>query len=232
MAQAQTNANKKYALITAVAIVIGVLAIASYRTYQMRTARGAIIALANDSAGHLRAALTAEVAGEPAGDLEAHTATAAAHLTKLRSTNTSALRPLADAVDDALLTTREIMRRQLDMQQARARLSTSLDALAEHIRSDRGSNNWTREAVRLKALVDKDFRDYRIAVEAYATLLASFPETQAKLAPHVAPVSALLIEDKLVSGARQHALEAYERTESNVKRISTLPAYRVGGMPR
>ena len=226
---AQTQAAKKYVLLGIAALIVGALAIASYKAYQTRTARGAVIALVNESAAHLRAAIKAEAAGEAAGDLDSHSATAAAHLTKLRSMPTSSLRPLADAADDSLLTTREILRRQLDMQQARARLSTSLDALAEHIRSDRGTKNWTHEAVRLKALVDKDFRDYRIAVETYSTLLASFPETQTKLAPHVAPVSVPLIDEKLVTDARQHAIEAYERAHGDVKRISTLPAYRIGG---
>lgn len=226
---AQLQPRKKYVLLTVGVLVIGALAIASYRAYQTRAARGAIISLVNESAAQLRAALQAEVAGEAAPDLDSHTAAAAANLTRLRNMPASSLRPLADAADDALLTTREIMRRQLDMQQARARLSLSLDALAGHIRSDRGAHNWTHEAVRLKGVVDKDFRDYRIAVEAYATLLASFPETQAKLAPHAASVPAALIDEKLVSDARQHAVESYERTETDVKRVSTLSAYRVGG---
>ncbi|MGZ5260996.1 MAG: hypothetical protein ACXWC0_25540, partial [Burkholderiales bacterium] len=85
----------------------------------------------------------------------------------------------------------------------------------------------TREAVRMKGVVDKDLRDYRIAVESYSTLLESFPASQARLAPYVAPT--LLIDPKLMKDARQQALDAYAGADQNIKRVVNIGGPRDSG---
>lgn len=217
---------KKKALVPAAMLAVAVAAFAAYKVYDTHTTQLRVIALVKDATERLRATLSAQAAGDPGPVVEAHLTATDAHVSALRSMKTASLTPLADAADDALVTSREIMRRQLAMDQGRKRLALSFDTLSRHIRSDRGRNDWTREAVRMKGVVDKDLRDYRIAVESYSTLLESFPASQAKVAPFLEP--ALLIDEKLLKNARQRALDAYADRDQTIKRVSTLQAYRVG----
>ena len=220
---------KKNALIVVAIVAVSVLTIAFYKVYDIHATRARVIALLQDANERLRPVLLSQATDSVGIDIEAHAAIAEKHVVTLRDMKTASVRRLADAADDALVTNREILRRHVDIGRAHARLTLNFESLAQHIKSDRGGNDWTREAVRLKALVDKDFRDYRIAVESYASLLESFPATQAKLAPYVEP--ALLIDEKLVGNARQQALDAYAGADQNIKRVGTLQAYRVGRAP-
>jgi hypothetical protein len=76
----------------------------------------------------------------------------------------------------------------------------------------------------MKGVVDKDLRDYRIAVESYSTLLESFPASQGRLAPYVA--ATLLIDPKLMNDARQQALDAYAGADQNIKRVVNIGGAR------
>ena len=217
---------KKNALVVAAVVAIAVLAVASYKVYEINTTRSSVIALLKNANESLRPALLAQASGSAVDDLESRAAAAETHLAALRSLRTAPVRRLADAADETLHSTREILRRHVEIGRARTRLTQSSEALSMHIQSDHGAANWTQEAMRLKNTVDKDSRAYRIAVESYASLLESFPESQAKLAPHVD--RALLVDAALVAKARQHALDSHASFDQNVKRISSLKAYRVG----
>jgi hypothetical protein len=216
---------KKKALVVVAMLVLVAAMFAAYKVYDTHTTQLRVIALVKDATQRLRATLSAQAAGNSDTVVQAHFTATDAHVSALRNMKTASLTPLADAADDALVTSREIMRRQVAIDQARKRLATSFDTLARHIKSDRGRNDWTREAVQMKGAVDKDLRDYRMAVESYSMLLESFPASQAKVAPYVEP--ALLIDEKLLGNARQRALDAYADTDQTIKRISTLQAYRV-----
>ena len=217
---------KKNALVVAAVVAIAVLAVASYKVYEINTTRSSVIALLRSANESLRPALLAQASGSAVEDLETRAAAAESHLAALRSLRTAPARRLADAADETLHSTREILRRHVEIGRTRSRLAQSSEALAVHIQSDHGAANWTHEAMRLKNTVDRDSRDYRIAVESYASLLESLPESQAKLAPYVD--GALLLDATLIANARRHALDAHASFDQNVKRISSLKAYRVG----
>ncbi len=213
--------------IRTVAVVIAtiVLVVGTYIAYEKYTRRNHVIALVNDTSSRLRAALQAQVAGTASSGLEAHATAAEAHASTLRKMNTSSFTPLADAADDYLVTAREILRRQADFNRARERAETGLAALTAHIQADRGANDWTQEAVRLKQALDKDVRDYRVAVESYASLLPTLAVSQAKIAPFVE--SSALIDDRLIADARRQALDAHAAAEQNIGRVTSLDAYRM-----
>jgi hypothetical protein len=217
---------KKNALVVAAVVAIAILALASYKIYEINTTRSRVMALLKSANETLTPALLAQASANPVDDIEARVAATESHLATLRGLRTSSVGRLADAADETLHSTREILRRHMAIAHARTRLAQSSEALSTHIQSDHGAADWTQQAMRLKNTVDKDSRDYRIAVESYASLLASFPESQAKLAPYVD--RALLVDPALLAKARQHALDAHASVEQNVKRISTLKAYRVG----
>jgi hypothetical protein len=136
---------------------------------------------------------------------------------------TSSFTPLADAADDYLVTAREIVRRSVEIQRARQRFAASLPALAGHIKSDRGAAAWTGEAMRLKQGLDRDFRDYRIAVDAHRSVLGSLQVSQANVRAHVEGLQAA--DEALVARAGAAVLDAYAAAEQNVKQVAELGRY-------
>ena len=215
---------KRNALVLVAVVTLVVLGLVSYRIYDAQLTRIKITALLSDDMERLKGALQAQAKGVAVADAEAHATAAEAHVAALRSLKTSSVTHLADAADDALVASREIMRRQVNIERSRRGLLLGVDSLSRHMRTDHGAKDWPREAIRIKGSVDKDLRDYRIAVESYATLLDSFPASQARLAPFVPP--SLLIEPGLISDARQQALDAYKSTDQNIKKVVDISAYR------
>ena len=72
--------------------------------------------------------------------------------------------------------------------------------------------------------MEEDYRDYKRTVDALAKLLESFPESRAKMAPHVD--AALLAEEALVEEARQQVLAASRQAEEEIRKVRQLTAYR------
>jgi hypothetical protein len=123
-----------------------------------------------------------------------------------------------------VVTARVLMKRALDMQRGRERVTADLEALRSHIKTDRGAADWTQHAVRLKTALDSSSRDYRIAVESYATILESLPQSEARIAPFVESVPR--IDPTLVAKARRHALDALGAADQNIRQVANLDAYR------
>lgn len=217
---------KKNALLLAFIAILTLFAAAYYLAHEKKARHAQIVALVKDTSDHLRNALNAQIAGNIPPDLERDARVAEANVSGLHNIRTSSLQGLVDAADGVLVADRELVRRMVSIADARRRLAVNVEALAEHIKSDRGARDWTREAVRLKAAVDKDARDYRIAVESYSSQLESLPASQSKLAPYVDRT--VLIDDKLLQNARDEALDAYARSEEHIRRVATLQGYRVG----
>ena len=200
-----------------------VLAVGSYLAYEKYSRRTHVMTMVKDTAARVRDVIEAQPGSASKVDFEAHATALEGYAATLRRMNTASFTPLADAADDYLVTAREIARRAVDIRRSRTALDASYGALAAHVKSDRGRAGWPAEAVRLKQALDKDFRDYRIAVDAYRTLLESFPASQWKV---VSLVDGLpLIEDSLVKTAAAKTLDAYRGAEQNVKQVADLNAY-------
>ena len=220
--------------IAAIALVaaVALLAFWAYTVYQKRETRNDIVTFVKNASDDLRAsfkahataidrncaAVTPSTEAAPAAEAEARAAAAEARVKALRGMNTSSMRPLSDAADDYLVTVREILRRDADMARSDERLSSSLQAFAEHMQADRGMRTWPEEAVRLREAVVKDLRDHRIAVESYAALLEAFPASQVRVAAQIEPV--LLIEEKTVTEARAQVLGAFAQAEKDITRLT------------
>ena len=201
-----------------------VFAVAAFKIYQAHTTRARVLALLTQAVDALKSSLNAEVNGKPI-DVAAELSATETRVSTLRSLDTSSVTALADAADDALITTREIMRRQVNIDRSRRAVSVDIEQLARHLKADRGAKDWTREAVRIKGALDKDLREYRISVDSYATLLDSFSASQARLAPYLAHTGP--IDEKLLKEARQQALDGLAVADQNTKRVGTLNDYRV-----
>jgi hypothetical protein len=216
--------NKNNIRAAAVAIAVVVLAIGTYLAYEKYTRRSHVVTIVEDAALRMRATLQVQAGGIDPADAEANATAVEAYASTLRSMNTSSFAPLAAAADDYLVTVREIMRRTVNMRLSKARLAVSAQALASHVRGDRGASEWPRVAIQLKQPMDADLREYRIAVESYASLMSGLAASQEKIAPYVD--ASVLTDERLIGEARKRTLDAYAATEQNARQTADLGAYR------
>jgi hypothetical protein len=197
--------------------------------YEARERRTDVLWLVQDTSLRLRAALAIEPppatsAEEALRSLYDHAAVVDRHLGKLRNMEVSGMGNLADAADDYLLTSREILLRRASSQRYRLRVADDLRRLRHHMRTDNRSGTWITAAVRAKERVEEAHRDYRVASTALGGLLQSFPVAQAKIAPHVE--AALLIEDNVVNEAHERITVAARETMRELDRYANLNTYR------
>jgi hypothetical protein len=219
-------------ILIAVLITVSASSALGYWTaadFEQREQRNDVLWLVQDTSLRLRAALATEPPlalsrEEALRALYDHAAVVDGHLGKLRKMELSGLGNLADAADDYLLTSREILLRRASSQRSRLRVSDDLQRLRSHMRADNRTGGWITEAVRAKERVEEVYRDYRVASGALGVLLQSFPVAQAKIAPHVE--AALLIEDNVVNEAHQRVTVATRETMRELDRYANLNSYR------
>ncbi len=173
----------------------------------------------------MRIALTAATEGPDAvRGLEDHAAAVEQNLAELKRLNAAREPVLAEAADDYILTSREILKRLVNVQRYRQLLAESLPALIAHMRADNRSGVWIQQAVKARERVNQDHRGLSLAAGALDTLLRSFPASQKKIAPHVAPVT--LVEGSVIDAARARALEAVKQADGEIEKTRRLDAFR------
>ena len=223
---------KTKAVITVLAAVAGTSAFGywSYAEYREQALRNAIMELVTDTSVRLGAALDARMPQKSVKNLQSlrkfyeHAEAVDGHYQRLSSLGIAPTDKLADAADDYVLTSREILLRRASSQRIRLKLSGSIEALRNHMRADNRSGAWVREAIRAKERVEEDYRDYRLTVGALARLLESFPASQAKMVVHID--AALLADLALVEEAREEALRASRQAAEEIAKVRQLTAYR------
>ena len=222
--------TKTAAIALAALLVASALGYWAYGEHRKRELHNAVVSLVKDTSARLREALSIE-AGPPSADppetvrkLDDHAKEVDRLLQELHRMNAAPDQALVDAADDYVLTGREILRKQASSHRYRLLLSDSTQALLDHMRADDRSGSWVREAVRAKERFEKDYRDYKLAVEAFGSLLESFPASRAKLAAHVD--AALLLEEGLVREARKRALETSKQTADEIEKTRRLASAR------
>jgi len=211
-------------LIAVVALVVAVAL--GYWVYgiQKKSDTGkTAMALAQETGRHLQESLT-EDPGKPSSEMVQsvgeHAAAAARNLEALKRLDAGGNRELIDAVDDFLLTSREILGRQAASFRFRRQLNASMQALRDHMRADNRTGAWVREAVQRKERVEKNYRDYASATEALDKLLESLPVSAAKLAARSR--AAPLVDANLVAEARKRTSAALQRAAGEMEKIRQL----------
>lgn len=196
-----------------------------YAEHQKREQRKAITALVSDSAAQLQAGLAATAEGpEAVRKLDEQVASADHDLSALKGMNASRQPEFAEAADDYLLTSREILKRLAAVQRYRLLLSESQQALIDHMRADDHSGAWVQQAVKAQERTKKDHRDLRLATDALDKLLQSLPDSQRKIAPYVEATT--LIGSDAIAAARTRALDSFKRATAEIEKTSRLDAFR------
>lgn len=214
--------------IAAVALVVAVgIGYFAYGTYRKSAAGNEGIALAQDTARHLQEALGAEPGRTSTETVQAmgeHAAAASRNLDALRRGNAAGKPELMDALDDFVLTGREILVRQAAGFRFRQQFLASSQSLREHMRADNRTGAWVREAVKAKDRVEKDYRDYAGAAEALDKLLESFPASVTRLAS--SSKAAPLVDGRLIGEARKRSNAAFKQATDEVERIRRIAVPR------
>lgn len=198
-----------------------------YNAYKLRELRSAVSAIVKDAGGRLREGLNLE--GASAADrlqvAKQHDELAAAldKLTvQLKQLPAERDRALMDNADSHLITIREILRKRAASNRLYVLHTESLGSLQDHMRADNRTGAWVKQAVSAKERAEKDFRDYRLAVATYATLLGTLGSSQKKLAPRVGP--GVLVEEDLFVKARDRAVETTNQAAAEMEKVRRLAA--------
>jgi hypothetical protein len=196
-----------------------------YSAHQKRELGRAIVALVADTGMRVRSVLSATADDpEAARKYEEHAAAVERNLARLKELDAAREQALADAADDYILTSREILKRVVESARYRRLLAESLQALNEHMNADTRTGAWVQEAVKARERVNRDHRGYSAAAAALDKLLQDFPGSQKKVAPRVEP--AVLIEGALIESARARALEGSKQAQAEVEKTRQLGAFR------
>ena len=202
----------------------------SYGEYRQQELRNAIAELVKDTSVRMHDALGAETLPTPADTSVTlrrfydHAEAVDGNFRKLHDMDVAPVEALAGVADDYVLTSREILLRQASSHRYRLKLSGSIQALRNHMRTDNRTGAWVSEAIRAKERVEEDYRDYRIATNALGNLLESFPAARAKMAPHVD--AGLLTDEALAEAARQQVLAASRQAADEIQKARQLASYR------
>jgi hypothetical protein len=112
---------------------------------------------------------------------------------------------LADATEQYLVGTREILRRRAEANRLTGKAAASRAALAGHFsRAGRRDTQWIRSASALKKQVERDHFDLNVQLSALADLLESMPQANKRLAPHVG--ASVLLDDQARRAAHSAVL--------------------------
>lgn len=211
----------RFLIFVAIAIAVVAVGYFSYSGYRKIESGREGLELAQGTARILQQALSVDP-GRPSTE----TAQAIAEHAAAASRNFDASRRLTakpevmDALDDFLLTGREILTRQAAVHQSRQQMLASTQALREHMRADNRTGAWVGEAVKRKERVEKDYRSFQVAADIFDKLLKAFPASVARLAANSG--TAPLVDEKLMAEARNRSNAVVKQAAGEMEKIRQI----------
>jgi hypothetical protein len=224
----------KYRLAAIALVAVMIASVAGYwgvGEYRKRTMQTAVTEMVSDTTARLRDALSADARTPTPSPLDLATSLdnqsneVDKRLEALRRLDGAPNRPLFDAAELYIVTSRELLRRKASTYRHALQLSSSRKVLHGFMQdASRRSPTWIKQTMRAKEEFEKDAFNYRIAVDAIVKLLESFPDTRAKLAPHLD--SRLLLDENVRAKAHEAAREASKQITDEVERARGFAALR------
>ena len=189
------------------------------------------MALVTDTSARLRDALDGE-AGARAADpaevarrLDEQAGEVDQRLAALHHLRASPDRALVDAADLYMVTARELLRRTASSHRYREAFVSSTRALRSLAQTaDRRSGTWIAQTIAAKERAERDYSDYRRAVDATVSLLESLADPRERLARRVVP--AILIDEGLRAQAAARARETGKRAAEDLDQARRLATRR------
>jgi len=212
----------------AIASALGYWGVGAYRTSQLQRS---VTALVKDTSERLRDALAVETAKaaeespRTVSKLDEHAQEVDKHVIELRGAGTSIDRDLVNAAEEYMLTVRQILRNQAASHRYHIQVVSGDRALRDHMgNAKRRSPSWIKEALRAKDRLERAYFDYRLSVEAFGRLLASYPQARRRLAQHLA--AGLLLGEDYVGDVARRVAENAKRTAVEVEKARQLAAVK------
>ena len=219
------------AVALAALVAVSLLGYYAYGEYGKRELRGRVAVLVSDTTLQLSDALSIGIGGalverpDAAAKLDEQAEAVDANLKVLSRMNARPNRPLVDAAELYTLSARELLRRMASSHRSGVDLTASTKALFALTQgAARRSEAWIGETLRAKDAAERDFLNYRVAVEAAASLLAALADARAKLALEVDPK--LLFDDGVRAKALDQALETLRRAAEEIDEARRLAPRR------
>ena len=218
--------NNRIVITVVLAAAVITLGYWGYSVYQKRVLHSGISAILKNAGAVLRESLALEPGPSTADrlqlakQLEDHAVTIDKSIGQLKLLQVERDLMLADDAENYLITLREIMSKRATASRLYVLHSESLGALQDHMRADNRTGEWVKQAVLAKERAEKDFRDYRLTVATYGTLLGTLNSTQKKIAPFVD--SAALIDEDLLAKARERAIKTATQATAEMEKVRQL----------
>ena len=221
-------AKKQILIVVAAAALLAVFAYAGINVVKKRQFQAQIAQQVSEAAGRLEPSLGLDINApsmEALEKLDASIATTDASLQTLRSASARLNPALANAADDYIATSLNVMRRQAGSLRGRQRFADSHQALTAHVaQASQRSGQWVNDAVRLRQELDRAFFDYNTAATSLGNMLAGYPESRRRIA--VLLPSASLPPEAASREAHQRAVAAAEATRGEHEQAKKLLAPR------
>jgi hypothetical protein len=130
--------------------------------------------------------------------------------------------PAAGSAAEAyLLGAREIARRRAESERLAGEAAAARNALTGHMnRSANRDSAWIRNAAELKRRVDTSHAELARSLKTLDDLLYGLPESEKRLAPHVA--AAALLEQSEIDAARARAQDESKRAASELEKARRI----------
>lgn len=220
---------RKRVIIGAAAIaLLAVFAYAGFGVVKKRQFQVQVAQQVSEAAARLEPSLGLDINTPSMAELEkldASIATVDASLQSLRSASARWNPALAEAADDYIAASLNVMRRQAGSLRGRQRFAESHKLLTAHLaQAGERSGQWVNDAVRLRQELDHAWFDYSTAATSLGNMLAGYPESRQKIAAMLP--SASFPADGLAKDARQRAMTAVEATRGEHEQAKRLVAPR------
>lgn len=217
---------KRIIVAAGASILVVAFAFGGYHVFQKRELRARVVEIVQAASGQLNEALLVDVNAPVAGQAErlaSAVTQAEARLQQLRALAARPDRALVDDADPYVASVLEVLRRQAGATRHRAAFSDDRRQLDEHVaRVGARTEDWLRDAIRLRKRLNEDYYDYQQSVTSLGNLLRGLIEVRRKLAVRLPAVP--LPDEAAIAGARERTLAAenatkqeYEQARSFVK---------------
>lgn len=192
-------------------ILVAVIATNLIRGHRKKVEDDRIAVLVADGTAQLREALGRAPSAAAAAKLEEY----------VQSARTSPNPDMGSAAEAYLLGAREIAKRRADGERLAREAAAARGALAGHMaRAERRNTNWIRNATELKRRVEAAHADLERSLKTLDGLLAGLPDTERRLAPHVA--AAALLQAAEIDAARKRAQDDSQRAAAELEQVRRI----------
>ena len=182
-----------------------------HRVSKKHVEQDKIVEALRDTTDQLRQALAPQVSAELVAHIDGD----------LKAAQAPDNPELAEAAEVYIVSAREIARRRVEAERLEREAAANRAALQAHMtRGGRRNEAWFQGALELKRRVERDHFDLDVTLKALDELLATLPEAEKRLAPHVA--AAVLLDEAEREGALRQTQLQQKRASASLERVRAL----------